>query len=499
MCGASRVRRMSSPRHDHGVRRRRAAASAGLPSSCMVRTYADRARRRAFSDRGVRDPAPAPRRRPYAAGRGSAGRGAGAGRGEPGRRPVDLGHAQAAGPRRGARPLRRPSRRRGHASSTCCGVTPPPPRSRERCRPTSPCSARALEPDAREAHAGQRAGDGRTRATRCGCPTTRWTRQVLESAVSRRAPPADRSPARTEPARARTTSTRASRGSTTRSGLWRGPPVRRARGRPGRRGGARPPRGAAHGRARGPRGGPAGARRPCDHSGRARGAHRRRTRCASASGRCARSPWCGPGGRPRPSRCCAGSARCWPTSSASTPAPSCGTCRTGCSGRTPRSPGPPPAPDDRARGRTASARPTARRTGGRAVPAPAPAAAVGVTAGRCSAATTSCGRMRAALTAGPRRAARLRGAHRRARASGRAGWRPRSRTSPAPTDTWSPSDAAPRTTVRLRSGRGAPCSTRLGADLPRPAGEHGATEGADFRAVGAHRPPAAGRRGRSAR
>ena len=125
-------------------------------------------------------------------------------------------------------------------------------------------------------------------------------------------------------------------------------PVRRPRRGAGGRGRARPGSRSSGCSPRGP-GRPRHPARPARHRRRrARRARPASTRCASGPGRCARSRWPGPDGRPTRSRCCARCATCSTRSSASSPARSCARSRPRCCGRRPRPPRPSRAPRRRA-------------------------------------------------------------------------------------------------------------------------------------------------------
>ena len=74
-------------------------------------------------------------------------------------------------------------------------------------------------------------------------------------------------------------------------------------------------------------------------AGRARHSSPRSTRCTSGGGRCTPSRWLAAAARPTRSGARSRCARCWPTSSGSTPARRCASCRPRCCARTRRSAG----------------------------------------------------------------------------------------------------------------------------------------------------------------
>ena len=270
-------------------------------------------------------------------------------------------HAQAAGPGRRARPVRRATLSRRHPRRPALGRLAA--RRRHRHAPGVRARLRrALEPD-RAPRAPARCWSPTGPATPCTCPTTRST----PPASSRRSPTCTSGSAAGSPvgpaALIRDELAATVRDLNEALSLWRGVPYAEledaaAAGRAG------PARGAARDGARGPGGGRARAR-PARHGRRrARGADVDVPAARAAVGPARRGPDPGRTTGRRARGAAPGAGACSPRSSGSSPAPSCARCRPPCCGRTrPRwaSPGgttmvPAPAPARRRSRHRADAR-----------------------------------------------------------------------------------------------------------------------------------------------
>ncbi len=246
------------------------------------------------------------------------------------RSPCRRASRAASWPRSPWRPGRRPA---PTGSSTSSGARTRPPVPTAPCTPTSPGFAACSSPTSHHG-LGRRCSSPPTTATaststragwmpspsparsapatrpwrRCG-PSSRPDRTPRGRAVTRWAPTSRRWRRRCAPGPERPTPT-----SVTTRTCWRTGPRSTSCGPPHRR---TPPWACSR----------SASTRPCSLPPSRPGGG---TRCASAPGRSRRWRWCAPGGRSRRSTCCAATASCSPTSSASTPGRRCGHSRRPC-------------------------------------------------------------------------------------------------------------------------------------------------------------------------